>query len=227
MLSVSVAIQAHPSRAAMAEELLGCLDGRAEIVYDPMPDDGLRSPWRTYREALERTPAGASHRLILQEDVIVCDRFLDGVDAAVAAHPDRVVCLFVAGNPALHRDTVFAACDRDDSWAELEVTTWTPVVATLYPVRVIEPLLAWYDAQRFPDAFTADDEIVGRYLRVAIERPLATVPSLVEHPDTVPSVANGGRRGGDGLDMGRRAACWIGDCGYCDATRIDWTRGPG
>jgi hypothetical protein len=214
----------------MADALAACVAG-AEVVLDPDPDHGLRSPWRTYRHALERTPPEASHRLVIQDDVLVCDRFLDGVDLAVAARPDRVLCLFVAGNPANHKRAVLAACDRDETWAELDLTTWIPVVATLWPVRLVEPLLSWYDARRddgrFPAAFTADDEIVGRFLRDHRERPLACVPSLVEHPDTVPSVANGHRRGGTGLDPGRQAACFIGDCGYCDATLIDWTTGAG
>ncbi len=52
--------------------------------------------------------------------------------------------------------------------------------------------------------------------------------SLVEHTDTVPSVMNAHRRGGDGLDPGRRARLWVGDLPElgCDATAIDWTLGP-
>lgn len=225
-MPVSVAIQAHPARAAMAEELNGCLGGRAEIVYDPAPDDSLRSPWRTYREALERTPADATHRLILQEDVYVCDYFLDAVGAAVAAQPDRPLLFFVPGTPPHYVRAVLAACDRDESWAEMELRTWVPVVAMLWPARLIGPLLSWFDTQGFPAGMVADDEIVGRFLRAVEEPPLASVPSLVEHPDTVPSIMNGHRWNGDGKNPGRRAACWIGDCGYCDARLIDWTRGP-
>jgi hypothetical protein len=221
-LSVSVAIQTHPLRADLAETLLGCL-GDAELVYDPEPGS-TRSPWRTYRHALETTPAGASHRLVLQDDVLVCDYFVEGVRAAARARPGRVLVFFVAGNPANHRRAVFDACEQDWAWAELDLNTWIPAVATCWPVHLIEPMLEWFDAQNYPPAFTADDEIIGRFLRHQGERPLASVPSLVEHPDTVPSLA--GRRVADGRDPGRRAACWIGDCG-CDARRIDWTTGPG
>jgi hypothetical protein len=209
----------------MAEQLNACLGGCAEIVFDPAPTD-YRSPWRTYRAALERTPAAATHRLVVQDDVVVCDHFLEGVDLAVAAQPDRVLLFFVPGKPPHYVRDVMLACSRDESWAELELKTWVPVVAALWPVRLIAPLLAWYDAQGFPAGFVADDEIVGRFLRHIGEPPLASVPSLVEHPDTVPSIMNGHRRGGDGLDPGRRAACWVGDCGYCDARLVDWTRGP-
>jgi len=223
---VSLAIQTHEVRAEMAETLNGCLGGRADIVFDPDPGSSP-SPWRTYRLALERTPAWASHRMVIQDDVLVCEHLVDAVEAAVRARPDRVLAFFVAGNPLNHRRAVAAAEAADWSWAELDLTTWIPAVATCWPVRLIEPLLSWFDAQGFPAAFTADDEIIGRFLRQRGEAVLAAVPSIVEHPDTVVSLVHGHRRAHDGLDPGRRAAVWIGDRGICDGRLVDWTVGPG
>jgi hypothetical protein len=223
---VSIAIQAHPARAEMADQLAACI-GRADVVYDPDPAAEFPSAWRSYRRALEETPAGAAGRLIVQDDVLVCDRFAAGVELAATARPDRVLVFFVAGNPMNHRVTVMRACDRDETWAELDLTTWIPVVATLWPVRLIVPFLEWYDRQGFPPGFVADDEIAGRFLQGIGEPALACVPSLVEHPDTVPSLMSGNRRISDGRDPGRRAACYIGDCGFCDARLLDWTTGAG
>lgn len=230
-LSVSLAIQAHPLRAEFAERLaVECLGGRAEIVYDPEPD-GHRNPWRTYRLALERgldAPAGTTHRAVLQDDVYVCDYFVETVEAACAAQPDRVMAFFVAGHPLAHVNRVRKAIALGFPFAEMENTTWLPVVATAWPVDLLERLLDWVDRRfaerRFPPGMTADDELCGRWLREAGIRALATVPSLVEHPDSVFSIASNGRRGATGLDHTRRALYFVED-DDTDPRGIDWTRG--
>jgi hypothetical protein len=219
----------------MAAALNDCLGGRADLVFDPAPGDSLRSPWRTYRRALEETPPSATHRLVLQDDVIVCDYFLTGAERAIRARPNRMLFFFVPGTPQQFVILMREACDAGQTWAEVELRGWAPVVATLWPVDLIAPCLAFDDARRaagaWPPGFVADDEIVGRFIRETGQAwPLACVPSLVEHPDTVPSIMNGHRNVGDGLNSGRRAAIWIGDypdCYACDARRIDFTVGAG
>lgn len=231
-MSVSFAVQAHALRAEMAERLASeCLGGRAEVVYDPEPA-GARNPWRTYRLALERglaAPAGTTHRLIVQDDVYVCDGFVEAAEAACASQPDRVLAFFVAGHPLQHVTRVRRAEALGASWAELENTTWLPVVAAAWPVGLIEEMLGWVERRfadrRFPPAFTADDEIAGRWLRDAGRNALASVPSLVEHPDSVYSVASSGMRHRNGLDETRRALLFVEDDGR-DPGGIDWTTPP-
>lgn len=227
-LSVSVAIQTHELRAEMATALLGCLDGDADLVFDPEPAEHA-SPWRTYRRALETAPPGVSHRFVLQDDTIVCDYFRDGLEAACAAQPDRVLAFFVAGHPNSHIRAFDWALNHGAPWAVLDNTTWLPVVATAWPLTLIGDLLGFVDQQfeqqLWPPKFTADDEICGRFLREKGINALASVPSLVEHPDTVHSIASGGRRQPTGLDATRMAQLWIGDVG-CDPRGIDWTLPP-
>jgi hypothetical protein len=50
--------------------------------------------------------------------------------------------------------------------------------------------------------------------------PVATVPSLVDHPDTTPSLL--GKRARGGVDRSRVASCWVGT--ECDPLTIDWGR---
>jgi hypothetical protein len=228
-VAVSIAIQTHLARLDIAHELRACV-GDAEIVEDPAPG-GPPSPWRTYRRALEGTVGvapGTTHRLIVQDDVILCDYFVEAVEAAALARPDRVLVFFVAGSPPTHVASMRHARARGWTWTELDGrhTTWCPVVAAAWPVPLVAPMLQWVDEQRYPPAFTADDEIAGRFLRAAGIQALASVPSLVEHPDTVTSLASGGRKNWGGLDPGRIAAMWIGDEG-CDPRGLDWTLGPG
>lgn len=219
---VSFAIQSHPHREHLAALLAGEL--RAEIVLDPDPDSPIRSPWRTFRHLLETTPPDATHRFQIQDDAIVCPYAREAIEAAVEARPDRLLVFFVAGNPHHHANAVRVACRDDLPWAVLDYAHWVPVVATCWPVDLIPPLLEYVDAQRWPEQFCADDEIVGRYVRELKHRPLASVPSLVEHRDEHQSLI--GKRNAGGQDPGRVAACWIGDCADCmDAREIDWTRG--
>lgn len=212
----------------MAEKLAGeCLGGRAEIVYDPEPD-GYRSPWRTYRLALERgldATAGTTHRLIVQDDVYVCDYFRDAVDLAGAARPDDVLVFFVGGRPFPQTPLLDRARALGRPWAWLDPRSYCPVVATAWPVALIAPMLDWIAEKRYPAQMSADDELTGRYLRDAGIRPLASVPSLVEHPDTVYSLASGGRRHHNGLDAGRCAHLFAED-DDTDVRLIDWTLAP-
>jgi hypothetical protein len=229
LLRLSVAIQYHPSRAEIIDALVNAIEpdpvlrAFVDVVPDPEPN-GVRNPWRTYRAALERTPADATHRLVVQDDVLVCPGFQQAVKAAIRARPDRALAFFVGGQSREHAQAVWDAGARGDSWATLGSHTWVPVVALCLPSRIALPLVAWADRmfeREWPQAFRADDEIVGHYLREHGEYVLASVPCLVEHPDVIPSIIHGRGFGGNLPD--RKAVCWIGDC---DAATIDWTLGP-
>lgn len=204
-----VLIQAHPSRRALAEGLHECIGG--EVVYDAN-EDGPRNPWLTYKHCIERglEHGGDHHFVIVQEDVIVCDNFVAAVDRAAMLRPDNPLAFFVPGKPPAYINAIYTARRDNQPWAALPLGTWVPVVATSWPRHLAENLIAWAETN-VPRQWRADDEICGRFLAWAGVPMLASVPSLVEHPDTEPSVMNGHRRVGDGLDPGRRAYFFIGD----------------
>lgn len=216
-LRISYAVQAHPRRSEMATRLAGEMGG--EVVLDPDPT-GYPSAWRTYRACLESTPAWATHRVVVQDDAELCDRFADAVPLAVAGRPDSLVALFVPGPPTDHARAVMKACHYGIPWAMLGNDTWCPAVALAWPAAMLEPFLRWVDRQRYPVTVRADDEIIGRYLRAVRQRAWATVPSLVEHPDMVDSIA--GKRSRRGQYTGRIAACFVRECG-CDPLLVDWS----
>lgn len=201
--------------ASLAETLAG------ELVFDPQPD-GLRSPWRTYRRALELTPESATHRLIVQDDAVPCPWFSEAALAAIQARPDDLVVFFVGGRPDAHAQAVWRACREDQPWARLRFDQWCPAVAVAWPVRHIEPFLEFVDSKNWRDNFTADDEIICRYLQEIREHAYATVPSLIEHPDVAPSIRKSSHHRAL-TDLGRVAACFISD--ECDAREIDWNVG--
>lgn len=225
---LSIAIQHSPVRDGLVADLVADLaapPGMVDLATDPAPppDDApptspLRSPWRTYRHALETTPPWATHRLVLQDDVIACPGFAAAAAAALLARPDRVVSFYVGGNARLAAARVTHAAAQGHAWATITRYDWVPAVALAWPVRLLPPFLAWVDQQQWPPSFRADDQIIGMFLRRQGEPLLATVPSLIDHPDDVPSLISNRARGG--RDRLRVAACWIGDC---DPAGIDWT----
>lgn len=98
-------------------------------------------------------------------------------------------------------------------------STFVPVVAILWPRHKAEQFLAWADSGvRLPGHPTprADDGVVARWARREKQEFRVTVPSLVEHPDTVPTVKGGGQARWGG-DRGR-VALFLAD----DALDYEW-----
>lgn len=213
---VSVALQAAAGREHL-HEALQVAAGGADVVFDPAWD-GKPNPWRTYRGALESTPAGASHRVVVQDDARMCTGFREQLEQAVAARPDSMVVLWHGGQPRENVYLIDRAYAAGQAWVELDIRRWVPVVAVCWPVRLIRPALEWVDGEKYPPAFRSDDEIVGRAMRALGERVYATVPSLVQHDDLEPSLM--GKRGRNGQDPGRVARVFRDDPG-----RVDWHKG--
>ncbi len=220
-IELSVAVQHHPSRADLIGPLLERLGEPVDVVADPDPH-GSPNPWRTYRHARETTPGHATHRLVVQDDAEPCENFLAAARLAAAARPHRLLVFFVGGAPVTYARRVWDACQLEKTWAVLPNGTWCPAVCVLWPVPMIRPFLD-YAGELVPARFVADDEIIGRYLAHSGQSALASVPSLVEHPDVVASTI--GKRAHAGADKNRVAACMIPD--NCDATQLDWHAGPG
>lgn len=214
---ISTAIMAHPSRAEYAQRLRRQLkDGKRQaplidVVLDPDPD-AERNPWRCAREAWRRTPPGFTHRLVLQEDVIPCPRFLHHARRALAAKPDRIVTFYLGTNAIVTWRQMLIADARGAHWVEGFPNSWVPALALSIPTRFVESLVSFDDGTR-P---VADDDVYGRWTREHRLPWYATIPSLVDHDDEAPSLMR------DPYTRGQRiAACPI---GTTDPSRIDWTR---
>lgn len=215
--SFDVLVQHHPKRVELLAPLLASVP-RAQVVADPDPT-GYPSPWRTYRECLLQ-PIQTTHRVVLQDDVEVCRNFEAVIEKVIAARPLNPVALFVGGQPRTAIEAMGHACAHEETFAEYPSDTWLAAVAVLWPTDVIEKIVAWVDKQRWPVEFRADDEILGRAARAYQIPLLATVPSLVEHPDVVESVT-GRNRHMRGVNTDRVAWCFADKVGI-DPLELDW-----
>lgn len=96
------------------------------------------------------------------------------------------------------------------------------VVAILWPIQKAHEFITWIDENPkriMGRAFQSDDATLTRWATLTKQRIRVTVPSIVNHPDDLPSIVNQ-HRVKNGKDSGRVAAIWIGEENPLD---LDWS----
>ncbi len=206
MIAPLVRLQAHPLRAHLHQPILdaaGTLP--TEIVLDPDPH-GKPSPLRTYRECVK--PAeGFTHIVIVQDDVTLIAGFDVALTELLTLVPDRLVALFVAGAPRRSAALIREARKRGDSFTDLGRMDWVPTVALAWPVEMAAEFSQ--HLRRVPTERWADDPVVGGWCSRRRVHVIAAVPSLVQHPDLLPSLLPNDKSGG-GKNVYRTAAVYSG-----------------
>lgn len=178
---------------------MGRLDGLAATV---VADDGpARDPWRGHRRCLAKMAevtywsgdrfVAYSHLVVIQDDAIPCPAFRCELECAIAAEPDATLVLFLAAQPKLTAMAATRAFKDGEPFAALHPRDWLPAVAVCYPAAHVADILNWADQDK-GRASRSDDHMLGRWHRERKPRVLAMVPSLVDHPDDVPSVIGNG-----------------------------------
>jgi len=193
----------HPARYALANDLRDRHPELNAVVIN----DSARSTLACAQAAWRAAAADATHHLVLQDDVSLCDGFLDAVHDAIAMRPGDALALFTEwGSRTAHLSRIAAL--RGAGWAEV-ADEYVPTVALVLPAD---------KARRFgslaidaaTDNAVADDVAMRAFLPAAYVR----VPNLVEHL-AVPSAA-----GND--EMGeRRSVCYFPRAGGIDSYAID------
>jgi len=181
-------------------------------VHESVPP----SPWDGYKQALRSLLADASrptHGLILQEDVTVCKNFPLAVERIATRYPELPVLLYLSWLP--RRAAMLAnKCAPTQRYLELHLkpNEFMPIVAVLWPMEKAEEFLNWTENNHrrlgHPQP-RSDDGVAGRWCGYTKQCVVATLPSLVQHEDVVPSIW--GRRTSWGRDKGRTALRFIGD----------------
>jgi len=219
----SARIQAHPSREHLWPDLIRALAPMpvAVSIHESSPP----SPWDGYKQALRSLlddPAQPTHGLILQEDTKVCRNFPLAVERVVTRYPDIPILLYLSWLP--RRAAMLAnKCAPTTRYLELHLHSneFMPVVAVLWPMTKAEEFLMW--AENNPRRLghpqpRSDDGVAGRWCGYTKQRVVATLPSLVQHEDLIPSIW--GRRESWGRDKGRVALRFVGDG---DPLELDWS----
>lgn len=198
-MRLHICVQTHASRLDRAFSLVEALaaecdangyDDVLQAIPDPEPDAALRSPWRTARLCWSAaTGAGCTHKLVLQDDVILCDGFLGKVHAALLDKRESLVTFYVGRYPGGAARSIVAALLAGHPWADIGLDSWTPCLALAMPIEWGWDLAGVSDRISFPPAFVADDALVSHWRQERNHSSCwATVPSLVDHDNTVASL---------------------------------------
>lgn len=205
-MKLHVAIQHHPSRAALIPELVERLGG-AEVVTDPDPEAKLPSALRTNLECIRRCPDDVTHLLVVQDDAWPCDDFRARAEPKIEEKPEAMIAFFMPG-VGEHRRLMMRAHAAGEGWTRLPIT-WAPTVALCWPVDRAREFLAFAEERYDLTKQKGDDGPVGKYRERHKTEAWAVVPSLVQHPDVVPSLM-GRTAAGHGRNRARLAAVYEG-----------------
>lgn len=171
---VDIRIMACPKRAENVNKLLQKLDLPEEAVtWDDRPEGG--DAMYTARKAwLHPMPENAAHRLVLQDDVDVCENFKEVVEKIVKSHPKRVLSLINFLQPSNHPNYNNTPYYRVFNMAGC---------AIVMPKEIIEPCMQWCDESTDEVLKPHDDLMISKYCREHNQMMVTVIPCIVQHPD--------------------------------------------
>lgn len=213
---------AHPVRQESAEQVQAALDRPVPIIYDenPVPSADKMQRWTVGRRAWEAHNPDADWHLVLQDDVLVAENLLAGLEQALQQLGTHGLVSAYTGTGRPDQRNVLRALTNADKhghhWISTRSLNWGPAI--ILPTHAINDMLDWcqhHIEQNHPPRSNYDYAI-GVYARDILGyRAWYTIPSLVEHRD-LPSLV--GHDGGP-----KRVAHHFHEG---DARSIDWTRTP-
>ncbi|MCT2277425.1 hypothetical protein [Micromonospora chalcea] len=178
-IRLSVAIMHHPRRRERIPPLVrDCAPLTARVVTDPDPD-GVPSPLRTAKVAWRAVADGATHHLVLQDDIRLIRSFATQVHRAIAARPEHGISLYSHWDSPQNSYLVRRAVIAGWPFAPLSLFEWTPTQGFVLPVRRARELADYLAG--IPDDVKDDDEMVVMFCREAGIPVVGTVPHLVDH----------------------------------------------
>lgn len=145
------------------------------VVFDPEPD-GPPATLRTARAAWAAVADGATHHLVLQDDVLLCRDFPRVVAQALQTAPDGAVSLFASWSMGTAQAMRLAAL-TGASWTKM-VDGWTPTQALVLPAWCARGFAAY--ARRQP-AWMPDNRVMHSFLAEQGVDTHVSIPCLVEH----------------------------------------------
>ena len=196
---LSAAVMAHPRRLERAAALRDRFpELNVQIAVDPDPD-GPPSALRSARVAWRQAAPGATHHLVLQDDVAAPADLPDRIRALVAARPSDPVSL-VAEWGAISASLVRIAALHGAGWAPV-VDVYVPSYGLVLPAELARGFDEY--AARSGPGDGADDTVLGAYLRDQRVTAYLPVPHVLDH-DTEPAVSS---IVGNSAMGARRSAC--------------------
>ena len=192
--SLSIAVMTHPRRLVHAQKLATELSPHpVDIVLDPVPE----GPPQSLRTAVRAWAAAgdASHHLVLQDDVVVIDGFVDNVLQHLQEFPEAALAYFAQWS-SCNGMAVRLGALVNARWVEA-IPEWTPCQALVLPRRLALGFTE-FGLSHHPQPC---DELMQLFLTSKGVPTYLSVPSLADHAP-LPSLLGHDPKGA------RKAACF-------------------
>jgi len=208
-IDLSIAIQHtpdHPDRRRWVQSMLEQLRAEDPAVRVEVVEDKQREgSWPTYLRTLKAT-SGASHHVVLNDDLTLCKDFMASVREVARARPNHLISLYT------NSPKVFTARRRRESWIQ---NTGVEGAAVIWPTSLIYEFIEWQSTHVASD-FPHEDIRVSMWLLKTAKPAFATVPSLAQHLGYQASLV--------GQNSSSKVAAWyLGNSR--SALGIDWSQG--
>lgn len=96
--NIDICIMAHPSRAENVEKILASLDLPPKTVYWDDRIKGGDAMYTAKKAWSAPVPIGCTHRLVIQDDILVCNNFCEIANKIAEKYPDEVITFFHCDN---------------------------------------------------------------------------------------------------------------------------------
>ena len=173
-MMVDIRIMASPKRTDNVNKLLEKLNLPADAVSWDDRLNGGDAMYTARKAWLHPLPDGATHRLVLQDDVEVCDGLTDIVKVIAETHPKRVVSLIHFLQPSNHPNY------NNTPYYRLKNM---PGCAIMMPVEIIEDCMKWCVESDDEILKPHDDLMISKWCKDHDVMMVGTVPGIVQHPD--------------------------------------------
>lgn len=177
-MKIDYVIMSHPSREQYAEELfLQLLDQNINYLAIETDRENL-GVWENAKHAWLRPAVkpGANYRIVIQDDAILCDNFIQKAETFIEQHAGHVISFYYGDNPQAHKEI------KPDYFD----TMLNHAVCLAIPTAEIEDMIQYCDFQ--PEC-TGDDMKIRRWLITNGRTCRYSNPSLVQHRD-IPSIVD-------------------------------------
>ncbi|MFC9992734.1 hypothetical protein ACFXKV_05095 [Streptomyces globisporus] len=175
-IALSAAVMAHPRRRKAAYALRDAHpDLGLRVILDPDPE-GPPATIRTARQAWGAVEEGATHHLVVQDDVELCDGFAAAVTQAIASKPTSPLVLFTSWGSRTAQVVRLAAL-TGESWAPV-VDRFVPPVALVLSASEARDFARYAETL---DLTVTDGKALTTFLTARGADAYVSVPNLVEH----------------------------------------------
>lgn len=188
---ISAVVMHHPARGPVDALVDACRPLDVRVVEDPDPS-GPPSPLRTAKVAWAAIAPGATHHLVLQDDVTPVADFAEHLHHVVRNRDRHALALYTNWNSPHNAYLVRSAAVSGQVWAPLGHHEWVPTLGLVLPADAARRLAE--HLATFPDDYRDDDEAVVTFCAKEGHPVVATVPHLLEHGNG-PSLAGNAAHG--------------------------------